>query len=205
MLRIEDRMETVFTIERKTNVFYNCDIAKNVTVRMKIFRFFLITCATIFAPARLRNIYSLRFFFLFVLCPKTTRRFFIVFVIFFLVLLPLLSFLILLSHFHTITCTYVRTSWLFHFTYVHVKASDCRWLTGPYSEDKTNQPSVRDAVDDIGGYGLCTKAGIPVASGCWLVETEQEIECCYWYSPERQPGISQYLFGFVNATWQQPL
>lgn len=63
MLRIEDRMETVFTIERKTNVFYNCDIAKNVTVRMKIFRFFLITCATIFAPARLRNIYHSVFFF----------------------------------------------------------------------------------------------------------------------------------------------
>lgn len=64
MLRIEDRMETVFTIERKTNVFYNCDIAKNVTVRMKIFRFFLITCATIFAPARLRNIYHFVLFFL---------------------------------------------------------------------------------------------------------------------------------------------
>lgn len=64
--------------------------------------------------------------------------------------------------------------------YVHVKATGCRWLTGPYSKDKTNQPSIRDVVDDNGGYGLCTKAGIPVASGCWLVETEQEIECCYF-------------------------
>lgn len=51
-----------------------------------------------------------------------------------------------------------------------------------YSKNGTDQPSIRDMVDDNGGCGWCTKAGIPVASDCWLpVGTEQETGCCCYF------------------------
>lgn len=113
---------------------------------------------------------------------KTTRHFFFFFLFSFYNLCHVrfsLPFSFLFLHSHLVDNVYVALI-PSRIIYVHVKATGCRWLTGPYSEDKTNQPSIRDVVDDNGGYGLCTKAGIPVASGCWLVETEQEIECCYF-------------------------
>lgn len=117
---------------------------------------------------------------------KTTRHFsffffFPLFIIFAMFVFPLpFSFLFPLHSYLVVTTYNVYVALISSRIYVHVKATGCRWLTGPYSKDKTNQPSIRDVVDDNGGYGLCTKAGIPVASGCWLVETEQEIECCYF-------------------------
>lgn len=118
---------------------------------------------------------------------KTTRHFSFFFFFFspfynlamFVFPLPF-SFLFPLHSYLVVTTYNVYVALISSRIYVHVKATGCRWLTGPYSKDKTNQPSIRDVVDDNGGYGLCTKAGIPVASGCWLVETEQEIECCYF-------------------------
>lgn len=121
-----------------------------------------------------------------VLCKNNTT--FLLFIIFamFLFFFALFLFFLLLILWQRVYTWYTTSRSLISSRVLYICTCKSDWLPmidwTVFKMIKLNQPSIRDVVDDNGGYGLCTKAGIPVASGdWWLVVTEQgSVECCYF-------------------------